>query len=251
MSPAAPNPHLSIVLPAYNEEGNVENAIRRAFAAARPLVPSVEVVMVDDGSRDGTAAVLSRLVAELGPELRVVTHPVNKGYGTALRNGFAASLGELVFYTDSDNQFDLRQLDRALPLMADHDAVLGFRENRREGPHRKLVSGLFNAITRLAFGMSVRDMNCSFKLFRGDRLRALPLQTTDFTIDAEIVARVHRDGWHITQVGVTHLPREAGESTVGPLDVPRTLLSMARVWWAFRQEPATAPSSAAADASLP
>ena len=164
---AGPVPFLSVVLPAYNEEGNVENAIRRALAAARPLVPSVEVVMVDDGSRDGTAAILARLAAELGPEVRVVTHPVNQGYGTALRNGFAASRGELVFYTDSDNQFDLRQLDRVLPLMDAFDAVLGFRENRREGPHRKLVSGFFNFLTRSAFGISVRDLNCSFKIFRG------------------------------------------------------------------------------------
>jgi len=226
---SASRPALSIVLPAYNEEGNIERAVRSAAAAAAALVPEYEVVVVDDGSRDRTGEILHALVHELAPRLRVVRHPVNLGYGAALRDGFRATTGELVFYTDSDNQFDLRELEHALPLMQDLDAVLGYRIDRQDPWLRKLVSGGFNVLSSIAFGMSVRDLNCSFKLFRGDLLRQLPIDSTDFLVDTEMVARLHQAGWRYVQRGVRHYPRTAGHSTVRPRDVPRTLVSLARM----------------------
>jgi glycosyltransferase involved in cell wall biosynthesis len=229
-------PALSIVLPAYNEEGNIERVVREAAAAVAPLVASHEIVVVDDGSRDGTAAIVARLAAEMDGRLRVVRHPLNAGYGAALRDGFRATTGDLVFYTDSDNQFDLRELKDLLPLMADHDAVLGYRVDRQDPWIRKVVSGTFNRLSSAAFGMSVRDLNCSFKLFRGDMLRALPIESTDFFVDTELVARLHRAGWRYVQRGVRHYPRTAGRSTVRPGDVPRTLVSLARMWRRLRAE---------------
>jgi dolichol-phosphate mannosyltransferase len=229
-------PALSIVLPAYNEEGNIERVVREAAAAVTPLVASHEIVVVDDGSRDATADILARLTGEMGGGLRVVRHPVNEGYGAALRNGFRATTGELVFYTDSDNQFDLRELAGILPLMTDVDAVLGFRIDRQDPWLRKAVSGGFNRLSSAAFGMSVRDLNCSFKLFRGDLIRALPIDSTDFFVDTELVARIHRSGWRYVQRGVRHYPRAAGRSTVRASDVPRTLVSLARMWVRLRGE---------------
>ena len=191
---------------------------------------------MNDGSRDGTAGILKRLEVEFGKRLRVVEHPVNLGYGVALRDGFRASRGELVFYTDSDNQFDLGELAGFVPLMKDHDVILGFRIDRQDPWLRKFVSGGFNRLSSLAFGMSVRDLNCSFKLFKGDLIRALPLVTTDFFIDTELVARIHRGGYRYVQKGVRHFPRTAGRSTVRPSDVPRTLVSLARMWLLLRSE---------------
>ncbi len=224
-------PALSIVLPAYNEEGNIERAVRGAAAAAAPLVADCEIVVVDDGSRDRTASVLAALEAELGARLRVVHHDTNRGYGAALRNGFAATRGDLVFYTDSDNQFDLAELGDFLPLMAEHDAILGYRVDRKDPWLRRFVSGVFNGLSSFAFGMRVRDLNCSFKLFRGPLLRGLSLESNDFFIDTEMVARMHRSGWRYLQRGVRHYPRTAGRSSVRPSDVPRTLLSIARMWF--------------------
>jgi dolichol-phosphate mannosyltransferase len=224
-------PALSIVLPAYNEEGNIERAVRGAAAAAAPLVADCEIVVVDDGSRDRTASVLAALEAEIGPRLRVVRHESNRGYGAALRNGFAATRGDLVFYTDSDNQFDLAELRDFLPLMAEHDAILGYRVDRKDPWLRRFVSGVFNGLSSFAFGMRVRDLNCSFKLFRGPLLRGLPLESNDFFIDTEMVARMHRSGWRYLQRGVRHYPRTAGRSSVRPGDVPRTLVSIARMWF--------------------
>jgi glycosyltransferase involved in cell wall biosynthesis len=229
-------PALSIVLPAYNEEGNIERVVRDAAAAAADLAPPYEIVVVDDGSRDRTAAILAGLAAEMDGRLRVVRHPVNEGYGAALRDGFRATTGELVFYTDSDNQFDLRELAGILPLMKEVDAVLGYRVGRQDPWLRRAVSGGFNRLSSAALGMSVRDLNCSFKLFRGDLIRALPIDSTDFFVDTEIVARLHRAGWRYVQQGVRHYPRTAGRSTVRASDVPRTLVSLARMWRRLRGE---------------
>lgn len=222
-------------MPAFNEEGNIERAVRGASEAAAPLVRDYEIVVVDDGSRDGTAAVLARVQEQLGPLLRVVRHPVNLGYGAALRDGFQAARGKLVFYTDSDNQFDLRELAQMLPLMTDQDAVLGFRVDRQDPLTRKLVSGVFNTLASLAFGMSVRDLNCSFKLFRRERIQSLPIESDDFFVDTELVARIHRAGWRYVQRGVRHYPRSAGRSSVRPGDVPKTLASIVRMWFRLRQ----------------
>ena len=125
-------PTLSIILPAYNEEANIERAVRDAAAAAKPLVESYELVVVDDGSRDGTWGVLSRLEQELNPCVRGVRHEANRGYGSALRRGFSEARGALIFYTDSDNQFDLTELEDFIPLMAEWDAVLGYRMDRQD-----------------------------------------------------------------------------------------------------------------------
>lgn len=228
-------------MPAYNEQGNIERAVRSACEAAAPLVRDYEVVVVDDGSRDGTAALLARLQQELGPRLRVVSHPVNLGYGASLRDGFQAARGELVFYTDSDNQFDLRELKDALPLMKANDALFGFRLDRQDPLLRKLVSGVFNTLASLAFGMFVRDLNCSFKLFRRERIQSLPLESTDFFVDTELVARIHRARWRYVQRGVRHYPRREGRSTVRASDVPRTFVSLIRMWFRLRQAGAPLP----------
>jgi len=229
-------PALSIVLPAYNEEANIERAVRGAASAAEALVPDYEVVVVNDGSRDGTGAVLGGLAAAFGPRLVVVDLPENLGYGAALKVGFRTARGALVFYTDSDNQFDLTELRDFLPLMAECDAALGYRRDRKDTALRRFVSSGFNFLAWAAFGVRVRDMNCSFKLFRGDLIRSLPIESTDFFVDTEIVARLARAGARTVERGVRHLPRTAGRSSVRPSDVPRTLVSLARVWWRMRRD---------------
>ncbi len=235
--PAEREPELSIILPAFNEEGNIARAVESAFAGAAKIPMTCEVVVVNDGSRDGTAGILEALRMEQGPRLQVVDHAVNLGYGVALRDGFRASRGRLVFYTDSDNQFDLGELKDFTPLMAENDVILGYRIDRQDPWLRKFVSGGFNRLSSMAFGMSVRDLNCSFKLFKGDVIRGLPLDTPDFFIDTELVARIHRGGFRYVQKGVRHYPRTAGKSTVRPSDVPRTLVSLARMWFRLRREP--------------
>jgi glycosyltransferase involved in cell wall biosynthesis len=232
MSPT--NPALSIILPAFNEEGNIERALRSSAEAVAPLVEDYELVAVDDGSRDATPGILAELKKEMGRRLVVVTHETNLGYGTALRAGFDAARGRLVFYTDADNQFDLTELSGFLPLMEQTDAVLGYRVGRQDGAFRLLVSNGYNALASFAFGMSVRDLNCSFKLFRREALTSLRLEEDHFFIDTEIVVQLHRAGYRYVQKGVRHYPRTAGKSSVRPSDVPRTFLALLRLWVKLR-----------------
>jgi glycosyltransferase involved in cell wall biosynthesis len=229
-------PALSIVLPAYNEEGNIERAVREAAAAAAGLVTDYEIVVVNDGSRDRTGEVLAGLASGYGPRLVIIDLEANLGYGAALRTGLRAARGGLVFYTDSDNQFDLHELEGFLPLMNECDAVLGYRLDRQGSFLRRFVSDGFNFLAWAAFGFRVHDMNCSFKLFRGDLIRTLRIDSNDFFVDTEIVARLHRGGFRIVERGVRHFPRTVGQSTVRPSDVPRTLISLARVWWRMRRD---------------
>jgi glycosyltransferase involved in cell wall biosynthesis len=238
---------LSIVLPAYNEQDNIATAVRGAVTAASGLFADYEVVVVDDGSRDATPERLAGLEREIGRRLRPLSHPANRGYGAALRTGFAAARGDLVFYTDSDNQFDLGQLGSALPLIVDCDAVLGYRQHRQDPFTRLCTSAVFNRLTCLVLGMSVRDLNCSFKLFRREAIQSLSLESDDFFIDAELVARLHRAGWRYTQLPVRHFPRTAGRSSVRASDVPRTLRSLARMRSRLREQPrARAPAAGGA-----
>jgi dolichol-phosphate mannosyltransferase len=236
-------PHLSLVLPAYNEQGNIERAVRDAASAASTLAEDYELVVVDDGSRDDTAGRLATLKAELGQRLQVVRHPANRGYGAALRSGFQAARGELVFYTDSDNQFDLAELRTFLPLMGECDAVVGYRAKRQDPALRLVTSRVFNRLAAWTLGLQVRDVNCSFKLFRGDLLRSMPLVSDDFMIDAELMARLQRGGLRVLERGVTHRPRVAGRSTVRPWHVPHTLASLARLWRHFRRDNGGSPAA--------
>ena len=223
------SPFLSVVLPAYNEKENIERAVKDASAAVAPLVDNYEIVAVDDGSEDETGAILNRLEREMNSCLRVVHHPRNIGYGAALRNGFNAALGQLIFYTDSDNQFDLTELRSFLPLMKDWDAVLGYRKDRQDHFLRRSISYCYNLFACTAFGMSVRDLNCSFKLFRREVLESITMESDNFFVDTELVARLHRAGWRYTQKGVLHYPRTGGRTTVRFSDVPRTFLALARM----------------------
>jgi glycosyltransferase involved in cell wall biosynthesis len=225
---------LSVILPAYNEDGNIERAVRSSADAVALLVEDYEIVAVDDGSRDQTPRILARLKEEMGSRLSIVTHETNLGYGTALRAGFDAARGRLVFYTDADNQFDLKELEGFLPLMDEYDAILGYRIGRQDGSFRLMVSNGYNALASFAFGMSVRDLNCSFKLFRREALTSLHLEEDHFFIDTEIVVQLHRAGYRYTQKGVRHYPRTAGKSTVKLSDVPFTFLSLLKLWIKLR-----------------
>ena len=156
---------ISLVLPAYNEEANVTEAIRRARSVAHRLCSAYEIVVVDDGSTDGTAACVEAMT-EGHSDLVLLRHPRNRGYGEALRTGFRAARHELVFFTDSDNQFDLDELELFLPWIDRCDVVCGYRINRRDRWSRRVIGKSWNYLVRALFYVPVRDIDCAFKLFR-------------------------------------------------------------------------------------
>ena len=217
---------LSVVLPAYNEEGNVATAVREAVRVGRVMAGEVEVVVVNDASTDGTGALADRLAREV-PELRVVHHTANRGLGGALRTGFAAASKEWVLYTDSDLPIQMDDALEALPLTEQADVVAGWRRTRGESWRRELNSRLYNWMIRAFFGLRVRDVNFAFKLFRRSLLEKACLQAEGSFIDAELLLELRRAGGRFAELGLEYYPRQAGVSTIGGLKVvPRMLREM-------------------------
>lgn len=220
---------LSIVLPAFNEEENIETAIDRCFAVLEQLGIAHEVIVVNDGSADGTSAVCQKLMTA-NSRLRLIEFEQNRGYGIALRTGFLAARYRLVFYTDSDNQFDVSELKYLLPIIDSYDLVVGFRVYRYDRPMRLFLSWGYNLLVRLIFRIRIHDIDCAFKLFRRELFDVIQLEASDFFIDTEIVVKAKRLGYRMNEVGVRHYPRMAGKTTVRPSDIPRTLRTLVRIW---------------------
>jgi glycosyltransferase involved in cell wall biosynthesis len=217
MTDAEPaRPRLTFFFPAFNEEENVAETVRRALDEIGPLVDgSIEVLVVDDGSTDRTPELADALAA--GDTRVRVHHQPNRGYGGALRAGFEHARGELIGFSDGDLQFDLRELSRLLDRLADAsravDAVIGWRIKRRDPPHRIFIAKTYNAIVSILFALRVRDIDCAMKLFRREVFDGLRLETDSPFLSAELLIKLRARGERIAQVGVTHYPRAAGTNT--------------------------------------
>ncbi|MBI4515343.1 MAG: glycosyltransferase family 2 protein [Deltaproteobacteria bacterium] len=211
---------LSVVLPAYNEEANVERVVRGVAAYLESLGLDYEVLVVNDGSGDRTGTILDALVAEF-PRLRPLHHPHNRGYGAALRTGFDGAAKRFVFYMDGDGQFDIKDLALVLPLATDEQHIVtGYRIERRDPFIRRLNAMLFGGfLVRVMLGVRVRDLNCAFKLIPKKVFEAITLESTGALINAELYGRAIRKGFGIKEVGVHHYPREAGVQTGAHLRV--------------------------------
>ena len=240
---------LSLVLPAHNEEANLEPVVREALAALPGLCREFELVVVDDGSRDATPAIADRLAAA-DPRVRVIHHPRNRGYGAALRSGFAAARGDRIAFMDADRQFDVRDLARLAPYADAYDIVAGYRLCRNDPLRRVLLGATFNALVRVLFGVRVRDIDCGFKLFGADLLLGMRLEAPGALLNTEILALARRRGATLAEVGVEHYPRPAGEQSGGsPRVVLRAVREIAALWWRLRAQPR--PASATGIAPRP
>jgi glycosyltransferase involved in cell wall biosynthesis len=221
---------ISIVLPARNEVANIVAAVEKSLAVAERLSPRHEVIVVDDGSQDGTGQAVETLARIHYPRVRLVTHEVNLGYGAALRTGFRHSRYGLVFFTDSDNQFDVSELEYFIPLMTDHDMVTGFRVYRYDPVLRSILSWFYNRLVGVLFGLRVRDVDCAFKLMRRELVQKVTIECNNFFVNTELLAKARRWNFRIAEKGVRHYPRAAGETSVRPSDIPRTLGTVFSMW---------------------
>jgi glycosyltransferase involved in cell wall biosynthesis len=216
---ATPVRELSVVLPAYNEEPNIDRVVRQVMAYLEPTGIDYEILPVNDGSRDRTAEILDALQQEL-PRVRPQHHPQNRGYGAALRSGFDAARKRYVFYMDGDGQFDIKDLDHLLPLASEDVIVTGFRIERRDPLVRRLNAKLFGGwLVRIMLGVYVKDLNCAFKLIPKRVFETVKLESTGALINAELYGRAIRAGFGIREVGVHHYAREAGVQTGAHLSV--------------------------------
>src|SRR5262249_50638355 len=170
------------------EEGMIAATVRSMVAVLRELADDYEVIVVNDGSRDATAARVEEVAREAAG-VRLVSHPVNRGYGSALASGFTAATKDWIFLTDGDKQFDVRELARLVPEMAHVDLVIGYREPRRDPLLRRLNGWGWNLIVRLLFGRVARDVDCAFKLFRREVWQAVHVESGGATFSAEFLIK--------------------------------------------------------------
>lgn len=224
---------VSLFFPMFNEERNISRAVESALTALEATGRECEVIVVDDGSRDGTGVIADRLAAA-DCRVRVVHHSENRGYGAALRSGFAAARHPLVALVDGDNQFDLGEIRMLLDVIGEFDLVSGYRVTRRDPSIRRLNAFLYNRLARTLFNIPLRDVNCGFKIYRRELVdRLLPqLSSTGALINVEMVARARQFGARVKEVGVQHYPRVAGSPTGGNLTVivraARELVALSR-----------------------
>ena len=222
---------ISIVFPAYNEEDCVEEAGRRAVEAMELAgITDYEVLFVDDGSTDATAAKVTAMNA-VNPLIRLIRHPENRGYAEALKTGFTSAAKKYIFYSDADNQFDLKEIKNLLPAIEDYHIVTGFRIYRFDPFSRLVLSWGYNLLARIIFRIRVRDIDCAFKLFRREVFDVITIESKKFFVDTEILAKASREKMRITEIGVRHYPRSAGSSTVRPSHVLWTISELIEMWY--------------------
>ncbi len=204
---------ISVFFPAYNDAPSLPSLIATTFAVLSEHAADFEVIVVNDGSHDNTAEVLAALQREFGERLRVLTHPENRGYGGALRSGFAAATRELVFYTDGDGQYDVRELPLLLEKMAPGVGLVnGYKLQRQDPWHRIWIGSVYNRFARLLFRIRIRDIDCDFRLVRRSLLETIRLTSTSGTICVELVRKLELSGCRVVEVGVHHYPRVHGRS---------------------------------------
>jgi glycosyltransferase involved in cell wall biosynthesis len=209
---------LAVLLPCRDEAPNVAAAVAEATRAAGRFAHRHEILVIDDGSADETRALATEL-ARHDARVRVVAHERNLGYGAAVRSGIAASTADWILLTDGDLQFDLGELQLFLGPAERCDLVAGYRLRRADPPARRLAAHAWNGLMRRSFGVSVRDVDCAFKLMRGPAARALPLESDGAMVSTELLVRASLAGWRIAEVGVHHRPRLAGEPSGGDIRV--------------------------------
>ncbi len=220
--PVARVPALSYFFPAHNEEANLEALVAEALAVLPSLADRFEIIAVNDGSRDATASIADRLVEAHPDVVRVVHHPVNLGYGAALRSGLRAARYDLVCFTDGDRQFKVADLGRLTARLRAPDApdvVVGYRIRRADPVIRTVYARLYKLANRVWFGLRVRDVDCACKLFRRSALRGIRVESGGAFFSAELLIKLRAAGCRVAEVGVPHYPRTAGSPTGAKVSV--------------------------------
>ena len=232
-----PDSGLSLVIPAYGEAAVIGRALHEAIDALQSLEIDYEILVIDDGSNDDTAAVAEQIAAH-APEVQVIRHSENRGYGAALRTGFEQATKSLIAFTDADCQFDLRELDRLVMLADDYDIACGYRIDRQDPVKRRFASGVYNILVRSLLGTRVRDCDCALKVFHHEVLDAVRHRSDGFLVNAEILTLARHAGFSIVEVGVTHRRRLAGESTVSLMHSIPVFVALLAFWWRTEMFPA-------------
>ncbi len=225
---------ISAFFPAYNDAGTIQRVVNDASETLQRLTDDYEITVVDDGSADETGDICDSLAAA-DSRITVIHHGKNRGYGAALRSGFARARKELVFYTDGDGQYDVRELANLVALIDDADVVNGYKIKRKDPIHRIVLGRIYCWMARAFFGLRIRDVNCDFRLIRRAILGPITLESDSGAICVELMAKIQRGGGRIRETPVHHYPRTAGKSQFFTgIRVLRLLQDLLRQRWRLR-----------------
>lgn len=224
--------------PAFNDAGSIAALVRNALVILPALTDEYEVLVINDGSTDDTAAILRELERD-SPNVKVVHHSQNKGYGAALRSGFMHASKDLIFYTDGDGQYDVCELIVLFQLMRDDvDVVNGYKLGRADDLHRKVTGAVYNRAARLLFRVPIRDVDCDFRLLRRSALQRINLTRSSGVICVELVRKLHAAGCVFAEAPVHHYPRLHGRSQFFTVwRVAQTIRDFLAMWLKLIVEP--------------
>jgi glycosyltransferase involved in cell wall biosynthesis len=225
---------LSVFFPAYNDSGTIASLVIRAVQTAARLTPDFEVIVVNDGSSDSTAQIADELARQY-PQVRVVHHARNRGYGGALRTGFQSATKDLVFYTDGDAQYDPGEMEILWAQMRGGiDLVNGYKISRSDPLHRIIIGRVYHHIVKLMFGLTVRDVDCDFRLMRRRIFERINLKKTSGVICLEMMKKITDGGFRIVEVPVHHYHRAFGKSQFFNFRrIAKTGVDVMRLWLAL------------------
>lgn len=252
MPPEGPEKGLSVFFPAYNDSGTIASLVITALGSARKLTPDYEVIVVNDGSADKTADILDEL-ARTYPEVRIVHHERNRGYGGALRTGFATATRDLIFYTDGDAQYDPAEMELLWRRFDDSvDVVNGYKISRSDPLHRIVIGRLYHHTVKVLFGLGVRDVDCDFRMMRRTIFDKVRLEKDSGVICLEMMKKITDAGFRIAEVPVHHYHRAYGKSQFFNFRrLFRTGVDVFKLWFALvvRREHLKAPEAVVRDSN--
>jgi len=227
---------ISLFFPAYNEEANLASTVEKAIPVLKKVAEKYELLIVNDGSKDRTGEIAAKL-AEKYSFVKVVTHHPNRGYGEALKSGLYHAKYQWIVFTDSDGQFDFSEVEKLIKKSDGADIVAGYRINRQDSLMRKLFGFGWTFLANWLLGISVRDVDCGFKLINKRVIEKIPkLQSTrGGMISPELLGRARKAGFRVTEVGVHHYPRKEGKQSGADLKVIfKSFLDLGKLWWQIK-----------------
>ncbi|CAN5370686.1 hypothetical protein BH20VER3_BH20VER3_09950 [soil metagenome] len=225
---------LSVIFPAFNEEANVRTTVEAARMVLPKLAETWEIILVNDGSRDATTPICDELAAQY-EEVRAIHHVENRGYGAALKSGILAARYDYIFFTDSDGQFDLQELENLIDWASQYEIVTGYRAKRQDPPHRLINAWGWKTLVRMVLGVRVRDIDCAFKIFQRSVFDRVQIRSVGAMVNTEILAQANSFGMRIHEVKVTHYPRRAGKPSGANLRViAKAFRELFRLWGQLR-----------------
>jgi glycosyltransferase involved in cell wall biosynthesis len=225
---------LTLVLPAFNEEGNIATTVEAACGTLAQVALEWEIIIVNDGSADGTGEICDQLTSS-NRRVRVVHHATNRGYGAALKSGIVSAQHELIFFTDSDGQFRFKELPKFIEYAEEYDIVVGYRRKRHDRPHR-LVNALgWKILVHTLLGVHIRDIDCAYKVFRREVFERIQIRSVGAMVNTEILAQAMKFGFRLKEVEVNHFPRRFGKSTGANMRVIlKAFRELFKLWWKLK-----------------